>query len=116
MTDRNGAGFSEMLRTLLKNDSTIDGPLRTIQLANIAESQLDPRTHALVRIAALATLGASPVSYAWQVQFAEESGVAPEEMLGVLVALTPTIGMVRVVSAAAEIAYAMGLEEDLPDD
>jgi 4-carboxymuconolactone decarboxylase len=46
----------------------------------------------------------------WQVGVALESGVTPEEILGVLIALAPTVGMARVVAAAPEIALALGME------
>ena len=35
-----------------------------------------------------------------------------EEILGLLVALNPTVGNVRIVSAAAEIAFALGIDLD----
>jgi alkylhydroperoxidase/carboxymuconolactone decarboxylase family protein YurZ len=39
-----------------------------------------------------------------------DAGVTPEEILGLLVALNPTVGNVRIVSAAAEIAFALGID------
>jgi 4-carboxymuconolactone decarboxylase len=89
----------DMMETMLKG-----------QLDNIVASGLDPMTHALVRIAALVSAGAPPASYVWQVNVALESGVQPEDIVGVLVALAPTIGTAKVVAAAPELARALCLE------
>src|SRR5262245_41132173 len=63
---------------------------------------LDPRTFALVKIAALIALDAAPASYAWQIANALEENVEPEEILGVLLAVAPQVGGPRVVAAASE--------------
>ena|SRR5690242_18498688 len=70
---------------------------------------LDPRTFSLVKIAALIALDAPPASYAWQIANAVESGVSPEDVLGVLRAIAPQVGGPRVVAAAPEIMLALGL-------
>lgn len=75
-------------------------------------SGLDPRTFAMVKIAALIALDAPPASYAWQLGNALESGVTPEEVLGVLRAVAPQVGGPRTVAAAAEIMVSLGLPVD----
>ena len=80
---------------------------------NQEASGLDAKTYALVNIAALIAADASPASYVWQIGLALETGVTADEILGVLVALNPTVGNVRVVSAAAEIAFALGVDLDV---
>jgi alkylhydroperoxidase/carboxymuconolactone decarboxylase family protein YurZ len=77
------------------------------QVENIEESGLDPRTHALVRIATLVAVGAPAASFAWQVSLARESGASDDEIAGVLVAAAPTMGLPRVVAAAPHIAEAL---------
>jgi 4-carboxymuconolactone decarboxylase len=76
-------------------------------LANIERSGLDPRTHALVRLASLITLGAPTASFTWQVALAREAGASDDEISGVLVAVAPTAGMPRVVAAAPAVAEAL---------
>src|SRR3954462_13685885 len=71
---------------------------------------LDPRTSALVRIAALIALVAPSASYAWQVAIAVDEGATPEDILGVLRAVGPQVGGARVVAAAPEIMVALGLD------
>jgi alkylhydroperoxidase/carboxymuconolactone decarboxylase family protein YurZ len=76
---------------------------------NLEHSGLDPRAHALVKIAALVALDAPTASYAWQVAAALDEGVTPDDLLGVLVAIAPQVGGPRVVSAAGEIAYVLDI-------
>ena len=57
-------------------------------------------------------MDASPASYAWQVGFAQSAGLTEEELLGVLVALAPTVGNARIVSAAVDLAFSLGHEVD----
>jgi 4-carboxymuconolactone decarboxylase len=60
-------------------------------------SGLDPNTYMLVRIAALASVGAPPASY------------LDEQVQGVLIAIAPVVGSARVASAGSAIAGAFGL-------
>ena len=73
-------------------------------------SGLDPRTFALVKIAALIALDAPPASYAFQVANALEDGATPEDILGVLRAVALQVGGPKVVAAAPEIMVALGLD------
>jgi 4-carboxymuconolactone decarboxylase len=73
-------------------------------------SGLDPRGFALVKIAALVALDAPPASYLWQVGAALDAGASPRDILGVLTAIAPQVGLPRVVAAAPEIMVALDLE------
>jgi alkylhydroperoxidase/carboxymuconolactone decarboxylase family protein YurZ len=75
-------------------------------------SGLDPRTFALVKIAALIALDAPPASYAWQIANALEEGATPEDFVGVLKAVAPQVGGPRTIAAAAEIMVSVGLPLD----
>lgn len=77
-------------------------------------SVLDPKTHALVRLGALIALQSSYSSYDWSVAAATAAGAADEEVVAVLVALVPVVGVARVNSAAAHIATAVGIDIDVP--
>ncbi len=103
---------SGVLVGVAQHDATALEGLFQARMHNLEASGLDPRTYALCNIAALIAADAAPASYVFQVAFALESGVSPEEILGLLVALNPTVGNVRIVSAAAEIAFALGIELD----
>jgi 4-carboxymuconolactone decarboxylase len=73
-------------------------------------SGLDPRTFAMVKIAALVAVDAPPASYIWQVRGALEAGVSPQDILGILAAIAPQVGTPRVLAAAPEIMIALDLE------
>ena len=76
-------------------------------------SGLDPRSYALVKLAALIALDAPPASYVWQVANALDDGATPTDIVGVLIAVAPQVGGPRVVAAAPELMVALGLT--LPD-
>ena len=76
-------------------------------------SGLDARSYALVKIAALIALDAPPSSYMWQVGNALDAGASPADLLGVLRAVAPQVGLPKVVAAAPELMIALGLS--LPD-
>lgn len=81
-------------------------------------TQLDDRSFALVKIAALIAVDAPPASYMWQIGNAIAEGVTPEEVLGTMWAVAPQVGGPRLISAAPEIMLALGLvlnEEDGED-
>ena len=109
-------GTSDILIGVAQHDASALEGLFKARLDNLEASGLDPKTYAMVNIAALIAADAAPASYVFQVAFALEAGVTPEEILGLLVALNPTVGNVRIVSAAAEIAFALGIELDTDQD
>jgi alkylhydroperoxidase/carboxymuconolactone decarboxylase family protein YurZ len=74
-----------------------------------AKSGLDPKTFALVKIAALIALDGPPSSYQWQIGNALGVGCTPEEISGVLRAIAPQVGGPKVVAAAPEIMIAFGI-------
>jgi alkylhydroperoxidase/carboxymuconolactone decarboxylase family protein YurZ len=104
---------SDVLAALALGDSGVLGEAAELREQLRAESSLDPKTFALVKIAALVALDAPPASYVWQVGGAVAAGASAREILGVLTAVAPQTGMTRVVAAAPEIMIALGL--DLPD-
>jgi 4-carboxymuconolactone decarboxylase len=81
---------------------------------------LNPKTAALVRVGALAAIGSQPVCLEWSTTRALAVGATEDEIIDVLLAIAPVIGLGRIVGAAAGVADALGyhieaaLEE--PDD
>ena len=63
----------------------------------------------LARIAALAAVGAPPASYLVNAGTAVDAGITLEDVQGVLIAVAPIVGTARVVSAAGNIARALGI-------
>lgn len=77
--------------------------------ASLERCDLSPDALLLVRIAALAAVDARPVSYLAHVGPAAEVGVTVEDVQNVLVAVAPIVGTARVMSAALNIAEALGV-------
>ena len=73
---------------------------------------LDPRTLALVRLAALAAVGGAVSSYGAQADAAVDAGASAAEMVDVLVGVVPVVGIPCVVAAAPKLALALGYDTD----
>ncbi len=76
--------------------------------ASLDACELDPRELMLARIAALAAVGAPPVSYLANAGTAVDLDVTLEDVQGVLVAVAPIIGTALTVTAAGNMARALG--------
>ena len=79
-----------------------------ITAASLERSELPADALLMIRIAALAAVDARPVSYLAHVGPSLESGVTVEDVQNVLVAVAPIIGTARTMSAAVNIAEALG--------
>jgi 4-carboxymuconolactone decarboxylase len=77
---------------------------------NVAGAELDPKTHALVRLGALIAVDAAPPSYLDVIEPARRAGATDEEIVGCLVAVLPTLGAARVISAAPKLGLALGYD------
>ncbi len=97
------------LSGLALGDLDVLGEALELREAAREESGLDPRSFALVKIAALVALDSPPASYMWQVSNALDAGATPKDILGVVRAVAPQVGGPKAVSAAPEIMVALGL-------
>jgi alkylhydroperoxidase/carboxymuconolactone decarboxylase family protein YurZ len=77
--------------------------------ASIERSKLDPTTLMLVRIAALVSVDAPPVSYLTNIGIGGDVGIEAEDVQEVLIAVAPIVGTARVASAAGKMVRALGL-------
>ena len=102
----------ETLRGISVGDAPLLERLLNMQLENLEASGLDPRSYAMVKIATLIAVDAPPASYVAQLAFAHEAGLTAEEIIGVLVAAAPQVGIPKVVAAAPEIMLALELSLD----
>src|SRR5258707_10401925 len=100
---------NETLQVLAEGDLTVLNALLRMHEGSLEESGLDPETFMLVRIAALTTLDAAPASWLVNLKISGEAGIAPERIVGTLVAIAPVIGTARVGSAAGNIGQALAL-------
>jgi alkylhydroperoxidase/carboxymuconolactone decarboxylase family protein YurZ len=80
--------------------------------AGVESGELDPKTLALVRLAALVGVGGAVPSYGAQTDAAVSAGATAAEIVDVLVSVIPIIGLPRVVAAAPKLAMALGYDTD----
>jgi hypothetical protein len=102
-------------------DTPIAGTLLAMTAASLERCDLTDREIMLVRLAALAAVGAPPFSYTLNAGAAAGSGLTLEDAQGILVAVAPIAGAPRTVEAAAAMAEGLGLaialsEADLDSD
>jgi 4-carboxymuconolactone decarboxylase len=104
----------ELLRRLALNDERALESVLHVSVTNGRDSGLDAKTQALVRLAGLVALESASASYAWSVDAALAAGADEDEIVAVLVAVAPLVGVARVNRAAPEVAAAIGCDLGLP--
>jgi 4-carboxymuconolactone decarboxylase len=105
-------GYKETLRKLTLSDEGFVESVLGMGRDTVEVSRLDAKTHALVRLAASLAIDAAPSSYQSAAEVALAAGATVDELVGTLLAVAPTIGLIRVVSAAPELALALGYDVD----
>ena len=106
------AAYKETLRSLALNDEGFLEEVLGMGHDTVAVSRLDKKTHALVRLGAAFAIDAAPSSYQATIDLALAAGANVDEIVGTLIAVAPTVGTARVVSAAPELALALGYDVD----
>jgi 4-carboxymuconolactone decarboxylase len=98
------------LRDISENDDGAIANLVAIRVAEaIDDSDLDPKTFALVNIAALVANGGDEASYLLHVTAALDAGASVDEVTSVLTAIGPNVGVFKMVAAADPLATALGI-------
>jgi 4-carboxymuconolactone decarboxylase len=107
----------ELLRRLALNDEqAVCAAVGARSLTPATAWALDPKTAALVRLAALLSLGAPTASCRAAVELARAGGAGDREIVGVLLAVAPAVGAARVVGAAPRLALAIDYDIEGLDD
>jgi 4-carboxymuconolactone decarboxylase len=97
-----------LLRRLALNDEhVVRSAVGADSLSLGGGPDLDAKTSALVRLAALLSLGAPTSSCRMTVEVARAARATDAETVGVLVAVAPAVGSARVVGAAPRLALAI---------
>jgi len=104
---------TDQLKGLATGDLSVIDTLMRMHEGTFEASRLDPATFQLVRLAALATLDAAPMSWLVNLTLDDAAGVTPDMVVGTLIAIAPVIGTARIVSAAGGVLRAMGIAIDL---
>ena len=114
------ARFRETLRRLAMIDEGFVEDDAGLGLGQVAASALDPKTVALLRVGASVAIGSSAVCLEWSAGRALAAGASEDEIADVLLAVIPVAGLGRIVSAAPDLASALGYDIwaalEKPDD
>ena len=102
--------YQETLRRLAMIDEGFVEDQARLGLGPCADSALDPKTAALLRLGASVAIGSSPVCLEWSTGRALAAGASEDEIAGVLLAIAPVAGLGRVVCAAPGVATALGYD------
>lgn len=103
------AQYTDTLRLLsIRDDAFVASVLA--DEPNISASGFDRKTHALVQLGALVAIDSTPPSFMAVIESARRSGATTEEIVGTLIAVIPSVGITRVVSAAPKLGLALGYD------
>ena len=100
----------ELLRRLALNDEKSVGMVLASGAGAVPDTALVPKVDLLVRLGALVAVGAATTSLRRTVELALAAGATEAEIVGVLVAVAPTVGLARVVATAPKLASAIGYD------
>jgi len=107
----------ELLRALAANDEESVRKVLVLRpeatVGDCPGASLTPRVRMLVRLAALVALDAPTATLRWAVELAGCAGADEREIVAVLAAVAPEIGLPRTVDAAPRLALAIGYELDV---
>lgn len=102
--------YRTTLRKLAVRDDRYIAGLLGADQSDAALAGIDPRSHAFARIGALVALNAPPPAHMYAVEAALNAGASYEEIVGVLIAVLPLVGVARIVSAAPNLGLALGYD------
>jgi alkylhydroperoxidase/carboxymuconolactone decarboxylase family protein YurZ len=98
-----------LCRVAIADDAYVEEMLSSDR-ANLTASTLDAKAHALVRLGALIAIDAETPAYMWTLESARRAGASNDEIVGCLLAVMPTLGVARVISAAPKLGLALGFD------
>lgn len=110
------ADHEQTLRRVALNDEQSVASLLAQSSPEVAGGCRNPRTRALVRLAAVIASDGTCASYQSVVDSALAAGAGVEEVIDVLISIAATIGSARLVTAAPLLARAVGYDVDAAFD
>jgi 4-carboxymuconolactone decarboxylase len=102
--------FQEMLRKLAMIEESFTEDEAELGFDLAATSTLDPKTATLLRAGACVAIGSPGACLQWAAGRAMAAGASEDELADVLLAITPVAGLGRIVSAAPDVATAIGYD------
>ena len=102
--------FQETLRRLAMIDEGFVEDQARLRLEPDGTSALDPKTAALLQLAASVAIGSPAVCLEWCAGRALAAGATEDEIADVLLVIAPVAGLSRAVCAAPDVATALGYD------
>ncbi len=96
-------------------DTPVLDLLTRMTAESVVVSSLDPQSLMVARLAALVATDAPAISYVLNLEAAVETGIDATQVQGVLTAVAPIVGTVRVASALGKIADALEIELEIAE-
>ena len=103
--------YKQRLRQLAVHDDALIEAL-AVDGRRFGPSVIDPKTAALVRVAATVAVDAAVSSFQHAVELALATGATADEIVATLEAVTPVTGAARVVQCTPKLALALGYDVD----
>jgi 4-carboxymuconolactone decarboxylase len=100
----------DLLRRLAYNDERALSMVLSRRRASGGEADLAPKVELLVQLAALLAVGAATPLLRETAAQASAEGATANEIVGVLVAVGPAVGVASLVAAASRLAMAVGYD------
>ena len=104
------ARFQETLRRLSIIDEGFVENEAGLRFGFVNAPALDPKTAALLQAGVAVAVGSSAVCLEWSAGRALAAGATEDEIADVLLAVVPVAGLGRAVSAAPDVATALGYD------
>jgi 4-carboxymuconolactone decarboxylase len=104
--------YRDVLRRLAIGDISFGESILCDQSGERRGLRLDARSVAFARLGALVAMGATPSAYQSQVDEAFAAGASTEEIVRLLIAVAPTVGLARVMTAAPALGLAAGYDTE----
>jgi 4-carboxymuconolactone decarboxylase len=102
--------YEETLRRLAMIDEAFVEDRARLALEPAGTAALDARTAALLQLGASVAIGSAEVCLEWGTTRALAAGATEDEIADMLLAIAPVTGLSRVVSAAPQVATALGCD------
>jgi alkylhydroperoxidase/carboxymuconolactone decarboxylase family protein YurZ len=102
--------FQEILRRLAIIDEGFVVDHTGLELNLPSSELLNPKTAALVRISALVAIGSPGVCVEWSTSRALAAGASEDDIVDVLLAIAPVVGLGKIVHAVPDMAVALGYD------
>ena len=96
-------------------DTPVLDLLTSMTAESVVVSSLDPQSLMVARIAALVATDAPAISYVLNLEAAVDNGLDATQVRGILTAIAPIVGTVRIASALGKIVDALEIELEIAE-